>query len=159
MVIVSDTSVITNLLRIDHLLLLRQIFGQIIIPPSVRDELYQVKKQIKIINESDWISIKEITNKTLYEELRENLDPGESESIVLALELNADILLLDERKGRRAAEKYGIRITGLLGILMDAKEFGMIEEVKPIMDRLIYEVGFRISPKLYQQVLKRVGEK
>ncbi|MEL7124552.1 MAG: DUF3368 domain-containing protein, partial [Bacteroidota bacterium] len=84
MVVVSDTSVITNLLRIDHLFLLKQIFGQIIIPPSVRDELYHVKRHIKIIEEADWIVTKEITNNTLYEELRENLDPGESASVVLA---------------------------------------------------------------------------
>ena len=86
------------------------------------------------------------------------LDPGEAEAIVLAIELKADALLIDEKKGRKIAQEYGIVITGLLGILIDSKAENLIQEVKPILDRLIFEIGFRISPKLYQDILEKVNE-
>ena len=80
------------------------------------------------------------------------MDPGEAEAIVLAIELEADALLIDEKKGRKIAEEHGIIITGLLGILIIAKSENLISEVKPILDKLIFETGFRINPKLYQDI-------
>ena len=77
---------------------------------------------------------------------------------MLAIELRADALLIDEKKGRKIAQEYGIIITGLLGIFIEAKKEGFINKVKPTLDRLIFEAGFRISPKLYQAILEKVGE-
>ena len=158
MIVISDTSVITYLIQIDELLLLKELFGEVIIPEKVKEELSQISGQLSIIESTDWIKVRRITNQNLYNEIEENLDSGETESIVLAIELQADILLIDEKKGRRIAEKYGLRITGLLGILIEAKEENIIKEVKPMLDRLIYEIGFRISPRLYQEILKKVNE-
>lgn len=158
MIVISDTSVITYLIQIDELLLLKELFGEVIIPEKVKEELSQISGQLSIIESTDWIKVRRITNQNLYNEIEENLDSGETESIVLAIELQADILLIDEKKGRRIAEKYGLRITGLLGILIEAKEEKIIKEVKPMLDRLIYEIGFRISPRLYQEILKKVNE-
>ncbi|MEM9829833.1 MAG: DUF3368 domain-containing protein [Bacteroidota bacterium] len=158
MVIVSDTSIITNLIQVDHLEFLQDIFGEIVIPAQVFEELSKVPGQLEIIENTEWIEVKTIANEKQLEELTVVLDPGEAEAIALALELKADALLIDEKKCRKIAQKYGIVVTGLLGILISAKEENLIPEIKPILDKLIFEIGFRISPKLYQQILEKVDE-
>lgn len=158
MVVISDTSIITNLIQLDQLLLLKDLFAEIVIPEKVKEELSKVEGQSRIIEDKSWITVRSITNQELYNKIDIELDPGEAESIVLAIELEADVLLIDEKKGRRIAEKYGLRITGLLGMLLVAKERELLDSVKPVLDKLIYEIGFRISPKLYQEILKRAKE-
>ena len=82
----------------------------------------------------------------------------EVEAIILALELNADILLIDERKGRELAVSYNLKVTGLLGVLLQAKNQGQITAVKSLTDRLIQEAKFRINNQLYQSFLQLAGE-
>jgi predicted nucleic acid-binding protein len=158
MIVVSDTSVITNLIQLNQLTLLKDLFGNIVIPQKVFEELKKVPKQIDVIEKLNWIEVKQISDRDHFDKLLKILDPGEAEAIVLAIELKADALLIDEKKGRKIAQEHGIIITGLLGILIDAKAENFIREVKPILDKLIFETGFRISPKLYQDVLKKVNE-
>ena len=158
MIIISDTSIITDLIQVGQLGLLEKLFNEIIIHQKVSEELLRSSGRENLFEKYNWINIQEITNKNLYDQLLKRVDPGEAESIVLAIELKADLLLIDERKGRQVAEEYGIVITGLIGVLINAKEQGFLEKIKPILDKLIYEIGFRISPRLYQQVLKMVNE-
>jgi predicted nucleic acid-binding protein len=87
-----------------------------------------------------------------------NLDLGEAEAIALALELQADELLIDERLGRREAVRLGLSITGVLGVLLIAKNRGLIAKVKPIMESLISQANFRISHQLYEEVLQTANE-
>jgi len=89
--------------------------------------------------------------------LRQNLDAGESEAIVLSLDIEADVLLMDEALGRRIATKRGITLSGTLGTLLIAKEENLIDEVAPMLDRLV-QTGFRMSDTLYHGVLKQAGE-
>ena len=89
---------------------------------------------------------------------RAQLDPGVSEAIALALEINADLLLIDERRGKTEANRLGIRITGLLGVLVEAKQQALIPAVRPLMDDLIAASQFRVSQALYNQILAMVGE-
>ncbi len=81
------------------------------------------------------------------------------EAITLALELNADLLLLDDVRARREARRLGIRLLGVLGILVEAKAREQIAAVKAVLDRLQNEAGFRISQGLYDHVLQAVDEK
>lgn len=158
MIVISDTSVITNLIHLGELNLLHHLFHKIIIPEKVYEELAQLPTQADLIEELEWIEIKKISDTDLFNRLIVSLDAGEAESITLALELKADLLIIDEKRGRRIATEFGISITGLLGILVEAKELKLIESVKPLLDQLIQEIGFRVNPKLYQEILRLVDE-
>jgi uncharacterized protein len=86
------------------------------------------------------------------------LDAGEANAIALALELQADDLLIDERLGRQEAIRLGLSIIGILGILLMAKQRSLIPQVQPVMDALINQAGFRVSPQLYQRLLALAQE-
>ena len=86
------------------------------------------------------------------------MDEGESSVIALALELNADWLIIDEQLGRQTATDYNLKITGILGILIEAKRQKLIPLVKPILDDLINTAKFWVSLSLYNRILSIVGE-
>ena len=158
MLVVSDTSPVTNLLQIDQLDLLRLLFGEIIVPESVFAELYELPRQRVALDSESWIHIQLVTQPELVGALQAELDAGEAEAIALAVELKADYLLIDERKGRAKAESLGLRIVGLLGILVQAKRSGHIPMVEPLLLDLRQKAGFRIHPDLYKRVLQAAGE-
>ena len=91
-------------------------------------------------------------------ELLESLDPGESEALVLALELGTMAILIDEAAGRAMAKRVGLLPIGVLGTLVRAKQRGLIDTVAPRIDRLQRELGFLISASLRAQILKSAGE-
>ena len=86
------------------------------------------------------------------------IDEGEAQAIVLALELNADLILVDEMKGRAIAEQQGLTVTGLLGVLLSAKKLGYLKLIQPILERLKTDAGFYISDKLFLQIIKLANE-
>lgn len=77
---------------------------------------------------------------------------------MLALESHADLLLIDERRGRRTATAAGLKVTVLLGVIVAAKRAGLIDRVKPVLDELIQTARFWVAPELYREVLAEVGE-
>jgi uncharacterized protein len=161
MIVLSDASPLINFAVIGYLDLLPKIFGRVVIPQTVFEEITvhgEGMTGAKEIQNADWVEVKSATNQTLLLALRNQIDPGEAESIVLALELSADLLLMDERLGRRIAKEFQLAVTGTLGLLMDAKRFGHIPSVKPLLDKLIQTNGFRISQQLYDEVLQSAGE-
>ncbi|WP_223257355.1 DUF3368 domain-containing protein [Phormidesmis priestleyi] len=85
--------------------------------------------------------------------MKQTLDRGEAEAIALAIELKADWTLLDEREGRKVAKSLGLKVTGVLGILLRAKQLGEIESLQLVIDDLINKAGFRIAPELLTQIL------
>jgi hypothetical protein len=86
------------------------------------------------------------------------LDLGEAESIVLALEQNADLILLDEKEGRRAAQRQGLRVLGVVGVLLAAKESHHIQQISPLLDALRQTAGFYLRDDLYDAILHQAGE-
>jgi len=127
LLIVSDTSPILNLVAVERLELLRDLYGWIVIPPAVSAELHANG----IFLTADWVEVIEPRNRAAVDGLRAELDAGESEAIVLAQQLKASLLLMDERLGRRAAIQLGLDVTGLLGILAEGKKRGLISFMRP----------------------------
>lgn len=157
MIIVSDTSSISNLLQIGLIDILHVLYGEITITPAVRRELYRLPDQEKQIEQIDWIKVKTPQDQGMVVQLLEKIDLGEAESIVLAMEEQAKYLIIDEYKGRMIADSLGIKIVGILGVLIQAKKREAISAVKPHIDQLI-EIGFRLDKKLIEKVLKGLGE-
>jgi hypothetical protein len=161
--VVSDTSAITNLAAIHYLQLLPQLYDQVTIPEAVYRELADIDPPVPgtlEIQTVPWVEVRQVISREIVERLQDEvkLDPGESEAIALALELDADLLLIDERRGRAEADRLGIRITGLLGILIEAKGKNLIVAVRPLMDALIATSEFRVSTALYNKILDVVNE-
>jgi uncharacterized protein len=159
MIIVSDTSPISNLLQIGEIELLRLIFSRVIIPDAVYREICEVEANRTALIQLDWIERMTVSDTTLRDRLLLTVDPGEADAIALAVELSADYLLIDEALGRSVAKDLGLNITGLLGVLLRAKRDGHITQIKPYLDRLVNEVGFRLSAALIDDALYQAGEK
>ncbi len=161
MIVVSDTSPILNLARIGRLQLLPSLYRQVLIPSAVYEELTASKgdlsPSIDLASES-WLIVASAKDQKRVQELREDLDIGEAEAIVLAIERGADLLLVDERRGRRTATAAGLTVTGLLGVVARAKRAGLIELGKPVLDDLIQIARFWIGPDLYAEVLAELRE-
>ncbi len=161
MIVVSNTSPLTNLATIGRFDLLRQLFSTLHIAEGVWTELNANGKAwpgSREVQAADWIIQHTTTRQTLLAELRTQLDRGEAESIVLTLELQADLVLLDENEGRQAAQQFGLRPMGVLGILLRAKSRGLIDTVQPQLDALRQQAKFYLSDTLYKQVLLSAGE-
>ncbi|NJO75752.1 MAG: DUF3368 domain-containing protein [Leptolyngbyaceae cyanobacterium RM1_406_9] len=161
MIVVSNTSPIFYLSTIGHLDLLRQLYDEIIIPTMVFNEITNIGNtgaSARVVPTLSWIKTQSATDQEFVNTLRTELDPGEAEAIAVAVDLNADRLLMDERLGRVTAMRVGLQVTGVLGILIAAKHNNLIQEVKPLLDTLIEQVGFWIDTQLYAEVLRAVGE-
>ena len=164
MIVVSDTSPITNLAAINQLNLLQRLYTRLVIPTAVYNEMVRVDKLVPgaiEVQTLPWIQTQTIAASQQVKMLREseeNIDLGEAEAIILALELKADLLLMDERRGREVAMRYGLQVTGLLGVLLQAKGNRLIPAVKPLMERLIEQADFRVSNQLYATILEFAGE-
>jgi predicted nucleic acid-binding protein len=109
------------------------------------------------VREAKWIEKINVSDRKLVLRLNASLGLGESEAIALAKEIKADLIILDDEKAREMAISEGLRITGLLAFLVQAKEKGIIKRVKPLMDRL-REKGFFINEDLYQDVIQKAVE-
>ena len=105
-----------------------------------------------------WLTVATPKDQIRVQQLREHLDAGEAEAIVLAIERGATLLLVDERRGRRTAAAAGLQVTGLLGVVVRAKRAGLIDRAKPVLDELIQIARFWIGPELYAEVLAELGE-
>jgi predicted nucleic acid-binding protein len=162
MIVISDTTPILSLIKIDRLKILEELYKKIIIPKAVYDELIiniDYQDEIDIIKRCTFIQIENVEENLsvvlLQRELK--LDRGESEAIVLAKNINADLIIIDERKARRIAKDVGLKVTGTLGILVEAKQQGLIKELESLLDELM-DNNIRISKKLYMEILNLVEE-
>jgi predicted nucleic acid-binding protein len=117
-IIISDTSSLIALTNIGELELLKKVYEEVVITPEIGEEYG--------LETPNWISIEKIEDVQKFKLLNLELDKGESSGITLALENEASLLIIDEKKGRGIAKKLGIKITGILGVMIRAKEIGVI---------------------------------
>jgi predicted nucleic acid-binding protein len=132
----------------------------VLIPRAVYDEVVAGTAQPgeEEVQTLEWMESLQVVNYDLVVALRTELDQGEAEAIALSIEKQADLLLIDERRGRRVAFRLGLRPLGLLGLLIDAKQQNYVSSVKPILDDLIMKAGFWVDRELYSRVLDVAGE-
>jgi predicted nucleic acid-binding protein len=148
-VIISDTSCLILLEKIGELHLLKKLFGKICITEEIAKEFNQALP--------DWFEISNPKNKTYQIMLEATLDKGEASAIAFAIEQEDCLLILDDLKGRKYAEHLGLKITGTLGVLLDAKVSGHLASVKSCIDKM-KQTDFRLTQELERQVLEKSGE-
>lgn len=161
MIVVCDASPLISLSAIGQFELLHQLYGKIYIPDAVRAEVLGAGPErpgSRELREADWVHARTVENDFLVRALEGELDQGEAQAVALAVEIKADLLLVDERRGRRVAQRFGIKVIGILGILVEAKKRGLIPVVRPALDDLLNQAGFRIAPALYNAVLRAADE-
>lgn len=162
--VISDSSILIHLARIERLPLLEKIFGKITVPPNVWFEVVEKGSgragvaEICQARELGWIAVVSPQHDALLRLLTRELGAGEAEVIALAVERQADLVLLDEWEARGIADLYGLKKTGTIGILMRAKLDRHIESLRREIDRLRHPGGFWIGESLYRRALDAVGE-
>lgn len=160
MIVVANAGPLIALAQIGQFQLLGQLYGRIHIPVGVQDEVVasgEGRAGAEDVAAASWIEVVKVQDGAAVALLRERLDLGESEAVALAMELEADLLLIDEARGRRIAEAHGIHKTGTLGTLLAAKARGLIPAVTPLLDALLSR-GFRMDSELYDVVRQLAGE-
>ncbi|NQE06442.1 hypothetical protein C5S32_11285 [ANME-1 cluster archaeon GoMg1] len=160
MIIVSNAGPLIALARIGKLDLLKQ-FMQIYIPNEVYEQVVvkgEGKPGSTEVKESDWFITKEVKNTLAVESLTIELEKGEAEAIILALELNAELVLIDESIARDIAKSRGLEVIGTVGILAEAYENGLIKDLKKSLDDLRNKKVW-ISEKVYNRVLSGIKGK
>ncbi len=153
MIVISDTSPITTLIQIGKVDLLHKLHGEILVPEAVRDELFLLHPILP-----EFFRCVPVNDHKAVVRLMSELDPGESEAIVLAQEQLADVLLIDEIEGRKIAAREGLRFVGLLGVLGQAKLNGLIPSVGEVLAEIENETTFFVSREMKNLTLKLAGE-
>lgn len=164
MIVVSDTTPLISFLKIERLDLLEKLFGDVLIPEAVFQELIadgRFKQEADQIRQKQFIIVQTIKNPESVSILKRatGLDQGESEAIVLTDEMNADILLMDEAKGRAISAQMGFRIMGTIGVLIAAYEENELtgNEVRACVERL-QSAGRHIGKRHYQMLLGKLND-
>ena len=164
MIVIPDTAPIISLLKINRLDLLQELFGTVFIPKAVHDELTQNEKyelEAKVIINSVFIQGRDVLNQEAVRILETitQLDKGESEAIILFQELNAQLLLIDERRGRDVAERLQIPLSGTIGVLLKAFDKGLLtrQQILEYLD-IFQQESRRFSPKLITLVNKHLND-
>ncbi len=147
--IISDTSCLIILTNIGELGLLRKVYGQIITTVEVAAEFGETLPE--------WIEINAPTDKYRQKILELQIDKGEASAIAPALEIPDSIIILDDQKARKIADKLGIEITGTIGVIIKARLRGIIPSIKPFLDK-IRQTDFRLSVEIERQALEEAGE-
>jgi uncharacterized protein len=161
MIIVSNTTPLIGLASIQRFDLLRQLFGKVCIPQAVYDEAVLAGREVggakHEVSTATWIKTIGVQDRLAVEVLLDDMDLGEAETIVLARELGADWVLMDEKKGRRKLEQLGLKKVGTLGILLKAKQLELLAVIRPEVEQL-HRQGFSISQNVIDEVLHQAHE-
>lgn len=148
--VVSDATCIIALHRIGRLGILEGLYHAIHIPPAVRKEIPNI--------DEEWIKVEPVRKSEIVQGLRYVLDEGESEAIALALDMPGALLVTDDRKARKIANEFGLKITGTIGVLVAAWRSGLVSEPENDIDRMS-QTGFHMTPALKQEALRLMRQK
>ena len=161
MIVVSNSTPLIGLASVQRLDLLQQLLGDIHIPQAVYDEVVTAGHQHGLAKQAvaaaRWIKVGHIKDRLAVEILLDELDAGEAETIVMAREMGADLVLMDEKKGRRRLAQLGLTKIGTVGILLRAKRADLLQTIRPDLERL-REQGFTLSQGVMDAVLDQAGE-
>lgn len=157
--LICDTSPIQYLHQLDLLHVLPVLGDQVWVPPAVVEEL-AVGRSIGVnlpdVEALDWVTVRRPISEIALP-LVAHLGPGETEVLMLALEMREAVAVLDDALARQMAETLGLHFTGTLGLLLDAKKAGLVAGVRPLLDKL-NALQFRLAPHTYEAVLRLAGE-
>ena len=163
-IVVADTGPLIVLGRVECFKLLHDLYQDVLIPPAVREELHLGSgrpgaRQSAEALEQGWLQVQELSagSAQALSDLMLVLDPGEAEAILLAEEMNCKFLLIDERKGRAIANRRGVPVVGIAGVLLAAKKRGLIDAVMPILQNM-EQAGYRMSAGLTKEIARLAGE-
>lgn len=148
-IIVTDTSCLILLDKLDLLFVLKDLFAAITITSEIAQEYGK--------NLPAWISVQDAQNKHYQRMLQSTIDVGEASAIALAIEQQDCLLIIDDNKARKAASRLKISYIGTLGLLLEAKEVGLIKLIKPILEK-IKKTNFRVTDNLEKEILRLAGE-
>lgn len=156
--VISNNSPLVGLLGIDLLFLLQELYTEVWIPRKVEQEFLKKEPIVrrKVLENAPWIKTVDLMDPQTAEAYV-GLDEGEAEALALAIEHDARLILLDEKKGRRRAKEIGLTVEGTLGVLLEAKTEGLIVAIKPLLIQLRAN-GMRMSDLLINRVLQEAGE-
>jgi uncharacterized protein len=148
--VISNSTCLIGLERIGRLDILEKLYGHIIISETVQKEVG--------LPPVPWITVKKVNNREALRFLTFEIDEGEAETIILGTEIQGSVLILDEKKARKVAKRLDLNITGLMAVLLKAKEKKIVSSVKEIIDDL-EAADFRLSEEIKRKVLKLSKEK
>lgn len=154
---IADTGPINYLILIGHIDVLPALFQKVILPSTVRDELHDGPATVRnwIAAPPSWVEVRQA--KQVHNPAMKNLDVGESDAIALAIELQADLLLMDDRDGVRLARLKGLVVTGTLGVLGRAARFGLLD--LPDTFNRLKDTNFRYRQETMDDLLKQSSGK
>jgi len=156
---IVNTSPLFYLHRLGLLELLKKLYGHITVPEAVKKELIEGQAQGEDVPQLEnyiWVEIRSVSMPK-YLQLIADLGPGESEVLALATNHPSALVILDDKLARRIAEMQGFRLTGTAGVLLRAKQQGLVPALKPIIERLL-DLDFRLKPDLVKATFELAGE-
>ncbi|HEX9388117.1 MAG TPA: DUF3368 domain-containing protein [Anaerolineales bacterium] len=161
MIVVANTTPLIGLASIQRFDLLNRLFGEVYIARAVHNEIMKAgtakKTAVQEVSTSSWLKTMSVSDQLAVDVLLDELDLGEAETIVLAREINADWVIMDEKKGRQKLVQLGLNKIGTVGILLKAKEIGWLPHIKPELEKL-QENGFSLSQIVIDTILQQAGE-
>lgn len=161
MIVVADASPLIYLSALGHLDVLRVLFERVLVPRAVFEEVViagEGEPGSVEVAAATWIDVRAPgLDHDLLAKLEDGIDPGEAAAIVLAMEVHAELIVMDDRLGRRQAEAAGLAVRGTLGILVEARRRHLIPPLASELERLV-AAGFRVSQRALHDALLLVGE-